>query len=370
MKVNEPTKLSAKLNSPIAEAPIFLATNRSAIQPIIALIFSAAKRRAILREVAITTAGYMGFKARPLEGIVSSKLIVAGLLALDDLKTPKRSEKAIVGGAGVYSSISSSFFANTALIAAIGNDFPNDIVNKLKNKRINLDCVKTLDYPTFHWSGEYVDDMSQAITHETDFQINDHYNWEINEKYKKTDFALLCNNDPIIQNKVLGQLDSKVVALDTMNLWIDIQKEELDKAVSKIQLLFLNDAEAQMYSKEEKLDDAAQILLKKGPTYVIIKRGEKGATLYGNGTRKEIPCYKINNFVDPTGAGDTFAGAAMGYLAENGKYDYNNLVKAMYYGSAAASITVEGFGTESIMHTTFEDVEKRYTRLVGGPGRI
>ena len=133
----------------------------------------------------------MGFKARPLKGTVSSKLIVAGVLALDDLKTPKRSEKAIVGGAGVYSSISSSFFTNTALIAAIGNDFPNGIVNKLRNKKINLDCVKTLDYPTFHWSGEYVGDMSQAITHETDYQINDHYNWEVNENYNETDFVLV-----------------------------------------------------------------------------------------------------------------------------------------------------------------------------------
>ena len=113
----------------------------------------------------------MGFKARPLEGIVSPKLIVAGVLALDDLKTPARSEKGIVGGAGVYSSVASSFFAETALIAAVGNDFPSYITDKLKNKKINLDCVKNLDFPTFHWSGEYVGDMSQAITHETIFKL-------------------------------------------------------------------------------------------------------------------------------------------------------------------------------------------------------
>ena len=299
-----------------------------------------------------------------------SKLIVAGVLALDDLKTPKRSEKGIVGGAGVYSSVASSFFTNTTLIAAIGNDFPNDITTTLKEKKINLDCVKKLNYPTFHWSGEYVGDMSQAITHETDFQINDHYNWEVKESYKETNFTLLCNNDPTIQNKVLNQLNSKIIALDTMNLWIDIQRNELDNAVSKIQLLFLNDAEAQMYSQENNLDSAAQILLKKGPEYVIIKRGEKGATLYSNNTKKEIPSYGITNFVDPTGAGDTFAGAAMGYLAEKDEYNYDNLVKGMYYGSAAASITVEGFGTESIMDATASDVEKRFEELVGGPGRI
>ena len=312
----------------------------------------------------------MGFKARPLRVIVGSKLIVAGVLALDDLKTPKRSEKGIVGGAGVYSSVASSLFTNTALIAAIGNDFPNNLTASLEEKKINLDCVKKLDYPTFHWSGEYVGDMSQAITHETDFQINDYYNWEVKDSYKTTNFTLLCNNDPAIQNKVLKQINSKIIALDTMNLWIDIQKEELDRAVSKIQLLFLNDAEAQMYSQEDNLDSAAQILLMKGPEYVIIKRGEKGATLYGQNTKKEIPSYGISDFVDPTGAGDTFAGAAMGYLAEKGKYDYDHLIKGMYYGSAAASITVEGFGTESIMNATTANVEKRFNELVGGPGRI
>ena len=301
---------------------------------------------------------------------MSSKLLVAGVLALDDLKTPKRCEKKIVGGAGVYSSISSSFFTKTTLIAAIGNDFPSQIVEKLERKEINLDCVKTLNYPTFHWSGEYVGDMSQAITHETNFQINDHYDWEINEDCRKIDFTLLCNNDPNIQDKVLKQTKSKVIALDTMNLWIEIQKDKLDEVVANIQILFLNDAEAQMYSQENNLDIAAQILLRKGPEYVIIKRGNKGATLYDQKIKKDIPCYKIENFVDPTGAGDTFAGAAMGYLAETGKYDYKTLVRAMYYGSAAASITVEGFGTEAIMNATAEDVTKRFTKLIGGPGRI
>ena len=301
---------------------------------------------------------------------MESKLIVAGVLALDDLKTPKRSEKRIIGGAGVYSSVASSFFTNTVLVAAIGKDFPNNISKTLEEKKINLDCVKQLDYPTFHWSGEYVGDMSQAITHETDFQINDHYDWEVNEKYKKSNFALICNNDPSIQNKVIEQLDSEIIALDTMNLWINIQKEKLDNAVAKIKLLFLNDAEAQMYSQEENLDSAAEVLLKKGPEYVIIKRGGKGATLYNKNTKKEIPSYKISEFIDPTGAGDTFAGAAMGYLTKKETYNYEDIVKAMYYGSAAASITVEGFGTEAIINAKFTDVEKRFEEIFGGPGRI
>ena len=301
---------------------------------------------------------------------MESKLIVAGVLALDDLKTPKRSEKGIVGGAGVYSSIASNFFTNTVLVAAIGNDFPKNIYNILSEKDIDMSCVKKMNYPTFHWSGEYVGDMSQAITHETDFQINEHYNWEVKKDYKKNKFALLCNNDPSIQNKVIEQLDSTVIALDTMNLWIDIQREELDRAVAKINLLFLNDAEAQMYSKKENLDTAASVLLKKGPEYVIIKRGDKGATLYSQEIKKEIPSYEINDFVDPTGAGDTFAGAAMGYLAKKETYNFKEIIKAMYYGSAAASITVEGFGTEAIINAKFADVKKRFKEIYGGPGRI
>ena len=301
---------------------------------------------------------------------MESKLIVAGVLALDDLKTPKRFEEGIVGGAGVYSSIASNFFTKTVLVAAIGNDFPKNIYKILSEKNIDLSCVKKMNYPTFHWSGEYVGDMSQAITHETDFQINEHYNWEIKESYKKCKFALLCNNDPSIQNKVVKQLDSTIIALDTMNLWINVQKEELDKTVKKINLLFLNDLEAQMYSKEENLDEAASILLKKGPEYVIIKKGEKGATLYSQDIKKEVPSYEINDFVDPTGAGDTFAGAAMGYLTKKETYNFDEVVKAMYYGSAAASITVEGFGTEAIINATFTDVEKRFNKMYGGPGRI
>ena len=155
-----------------------------------------------------------------------------------------------------------------------------------------------------------------------------------------------------------------------MNLWIDIQKQQLDEVVANIQLLFLNDAEAQMYSQEKELDEAAQILLNKGPDYVIIKRGEKGATLYDEKSKKEIPSYKISNFVDPTGAGDTFAGAAMGYIAKKGECSYETLIRAMHYGSAAASITVEGFGTESIMKANIESINERFKKLIGGPGRI
>tara|TARA_B110000438_G_scaffold202834_1_gene194500 strand:+ start:12747 stop:13637 length:891 start_codon:yes stop_codon:yes gene_type:complete len=296
--------------------------------------------------------------------------LVAGVLALDDLKTPYKSEKSIVGGAGIYSSISSSIFTETALVAAIGNDFPKSIIEKIGRHNINMQSVKTLEYPTFHWSGEYTGDMSQAITHETDFQINEHYDWEISSEQKESKLVLLCNNDPNIQSKVLKQVNSDLIAMDTMNLWIDIARGKLEEVVKQVDLLFINDAEALLYSGENNLENAGEKLLNEGPKYVIIKRGENGSSLYSSKITKHLPAFRVNNFVDPTGAGDSFAGAAMGYLSRVKEINEDNLIVAMNYGSAVASITVEGFGTESIMNVKKEEVERRFSILSGGPGRI
>ena len=301
---------------------------------------------------------------------MTSKLLVAGVLALDDLKTPYKSEKGIVGGAGIYSSISSSIFTETALVAAIGNDFPKSIIEKIGRHNINMQSVKTLDYPTFHWSGEYTGDMSQAITHETDFQINEHYDWEISSEQKESKLVLLCNNDPNIQSKVLKQVNSDLIAMDTMNLWIDIAREKLEEVVKQVDLLFINDAEALLYSGENNLEKAGEKLLNEGPKYVIIKRGENGSSLYSSKITKHLPAFRVNKFVDPTGAGDSFAGAAMGYLSRVNEINEDSLIVAMNYGSAVASITVEGFGTESIMNVKKEEVERRFSILSGGPGRI
>lgn len=301
---------------------------------------------------------------------MTAKLLVAGVLALDDLKTPHKSGKRIVGGAGIYSSISSSLFTKTALVAAIGNDFPKSIMEKIRKHSINTQSVKTLNYPTFHWSGEYTGDMSQAITHKTDFQINDHYDWEILSEQKDSKLLLLCNNDPNIQSKILKQVNSDLIAMDTMNLWIDIAKDKLEEVVKQVDILFINDAEAQLYTNKDNLDEAGKKLLSKGPKYVIIKRGEHGSSLYSTKMSKHLPAFKVSNFVDPTGAGDSFAGAAMGYLSELNELNEDNLIIAMKYGSAVASITVEGFGTESIMDVEKEEVERRFSILSGGPGRI
>ena len=297
------------------------------------------------------------------------RILVAGVLALDNLKTPKRSEERIVGGAGVYSSISSSIFADTALVAAIGNDFPKTILEEIKRHGIDIQSVSELDYPTFHWSGEYKGDMSQAITHKTDFRINEHYDWNIEKQHREPHVLLLCNNDPNIQLRILEQTEAETIAMDTMNLWIDIATDKLDLVVSQVKILFINDAEAQQYAKCNNLDEAATTLLAKGPEFVIIKRGEHGASLYSKKMTKHLPAFRVDDFVDPTGAGDSFAGAVMGYLSDK-NIDEENLLIAMNYGAAVASVTVEGFGTESIMNITKDEIDTRFRRLVGGPGRI
>ena len=298
------------------------------------------------------------------------ELIVAGVLALDNLKTPHGEGTKIVGGAGVYSSVAASIFTETALVAAIGNDFPVEFMDEIKSRNINVQSVKELDYPTFHWSGEYVGDMSQAITHATDFQINAHYDWEIANELRKSKTLLLCNNDPKIQSKILDQMDSEITAMDTMNLWIDIEREKLNEVVSRIDILFINDAEAQLYSGLKNLDNAANDLLQKGPKYVIIKKGKHGASLYTKEKCEHRAAFLVKDFVDPTGAGDSFAGAVMGYLTNIDNINVENIVMAMDYGAAVASVTVEGLGTSSIMNITKPEVEKRFLKVSGGPGRI
>ena len=301
---------------------------------------------------------------------MASKLIVAGVLALDDLKTPHGSDKDVVGGAGIYSSVASSLFTETALIAAIGYDFPVDCITQMKSKGIDIRSVKKLDYPTFHWSGEYKGNMAQAITHKTDFQINEHYDWGIEKVHHKVKSLLLCNNDPKIQKIVLEQIDAKIIAMDTMNLWIDTEKETLDKVVAQIDILFINDAEAQLYSNLRNLNEAARKLLDSGPRYVIIKKGKDGASLYTKDSVSHLPAFAVKKFVDPTGAGDSFAGATMGYLTKIKALDKDCLIVAMNYGAAVASVTVEGFGTTSIMNLSKQEVEERFQKLRGGPGRI
>jgi len=217
------------------------------------------------------------------------KLLVGGILALDDLKTPYASGKAIVGGAGIYSSVAASFFTQPGLVGPAGIDFPPHTLAALRERGIALDGVPRLAERSFHWSGEYRGDMEQAITHQTRVEILEAFNWGVPAEWRQPTGLLLCNNDPSIQLRLLEQVQAGWVAADSMNLWIEIQRAALEQVVAQTDLLFLNDAEALAFTGAASLDAAGAALLAAGPRFVVIKRGAKGATLFHANGNARIP---------------------------------------------------------------------------------
>ena len=290
------------------------------------------------------------------------KLLVGGILALDDLKTPHASGKAIVGGAGIYSSVAASFFTQPGLVGPAGIDFPPHTLAALRERGIALDGVPRLAERSFHWSGEYRGDMEQAITHQTRVEILEAFNWGVPAEWRQPTGLLLCNNDPSIQLRLLEQVQAGWVAADSMNLWIEIQRAALEQVVAQTDLLFLNDAEALAFTGAASLDAAGAALLAAGPRFVVIKRGAKGATLFHADGDARIPAHPARQFIDPTGAGDTFAGAACGWLAERA-FDAETLVEALHHGAALASATVEGLGTTALLALTAEEAARRRAAL-------
>ncbi len=290
------------------------------------------------------------------------KLLVGGILALDDLKTPHASGEAIVGGAGIYSSIAASFFTRPGLVGPAGIDFPPHTLAALRERGIALDGVPRLAERSFHWSGEYHGDMAQAITHQTRVEILEAFNWSVPAEWRQPTGLLLCNNDPSIQLRLLEQVQAGWVAADSMNLWIEIQRAALEQVVAQTDLLFLNDAEALAFTGAASLDAAGAALLAAGPRFVVIKRGAKGATLFHANGNARIPAHPARQFIDPTGAGDTFAGATCGWLAERA-FDAETLVEALHHGAALASATVEGLGTTALLALTAEEAARRRAAL-------
>ncbi|MAH17238.1 MAG: sugar kinase [Euryarchaeota archaeon] len=290
------------------------------------------------------------------------KLLVGGILALDDLRTPHASGEAIVGGAGIYASVAASFFTQPGLVGPAGIDFPPHTLATLRERGVALDGVPRLRERSFHWSGEYRGDMAQAITHQTRVEILAAFSWDVPAEWRQPAALLLCNNDPSIQLRLLEQVQADWVATDSMNLWIEIQRDALEQVVAQTDLLFLNDAEALAYSGAASLDAAGVALLDAGPRFVVIKRGAAGATLYHAGGDATIPAHPAAQFIDPTGAGDTFAGAACGWLAER-TLDAETLVEALHHGSALASATVEGLGTTALLALSAEEAARRRAAL-------
>ena len=291
-----------------------------------------------------------------------SKLVIVGTCAFDQIETPFGKTDKILGGAGTFIGLSASQFdIDPAIVSIVGEDFPQEYLDKLTSRNINIEGIEVVKGgKTFFWSGKYHNDMNTRDTLVTELNTLEHFNPIVPEVYKDAEIVMLGNLQPTVQLSVIEQMTSpKLVILDTMNFWMDIALEDLKKTLKKVDVITINDEEARQLSGEYSLVTAAKKIQEMGPQYVVIKKGEHGALLFHNEDMFYAPALPLAEVFDPTGAGDTFAGGFAGFLAKSGNISFENMKNALIYGSCLASFTVEKFGTERIESVTKEEVKKR-----------
>jgi len=290
-------------------------------------------------------------------------LLTIGTLAFDTIETPHGKADMVIGGSCTYISHAASYFTNNINLSAIvGGDFPQEEIKALEDKGVNMEGLQIKsDGKTFFWAGKYHEDMNQRDTLVTDLNVLEDFDPQLPESYKSSKYVMLGNLTPDIQNSVLDQLDGsqKLVAMDTMNFWIDIALDSLKKAIARVDILTINDEEARMLTGEYSLVNAAVAIHKMGPKYLVIKKGEHGCLLFSEGNMFYAPAMPLAQVFDPTGAGDTFAGGFMGYLAKTDDISFDNMKKAIVYGSAMASFCVEEFSIDRLKKLDQEQIDKR-----------
>lgn len=302
-----------------------------------------------------------------------NSILTVGSMGIDSIRTPEGKADSVLGGSVNYFSVAASFFTPVNIIAVVGTDFPKKHLDWLSSKNIDVSGVEIQEGETFRWVGEYEDNMNEAKTLSTQLNVFEHFNPTLSENHKKARYVFLGNIDPKLQVSVLDQVTATdVVACDTMNFWITGQIENLKKTLKRVNILSINDGEAELLSGEKNLLKAAEIIRGMGPSVLIVKRGEYGAVLFSGNDVFLTPAYLSNKVVDPTGAGDSFAGAFMGYLASHGaspaRADWNDcLKKAVISGCVMASFTIEDFSLHRIMDLTrseFDEREKSFLKMV------
>jgi sugar/nucleoside kinase (ribokinase family) len=296
------------------------------------------------------------------------RLITVGSVAFDAIETPFGKTDKIVGGAGTFISLSSSFFVqDQGIISVVGEDFPTETLHEMKQRGIDLEGLQIkLGEKTFFWSGKYHNDMNSRDTLITELNVLENFDPIVPASYQGSDYLMLGNLSPQVQRTVIERLIErpKLIAMDTMNFWMDIAWDELMKTLALVDVLIINDEEARQLTKEYALVRAAKKIKELGPKYVIIKKGEHGALLFYNENVFFAPALPLEEVFDPTGAGDTFAGGFMGYIAQTDDISFENMKRAVIAGSALASFSVEKFGTERLKEITLKDFEKRVQEFV------
>ena len=291
------------------------------------------------------------------------KIVSVGTVAFDAIETPFGKTDKIVGGACTYISLSASYFNSSAnLISVVGEDFPEKTIELFKSRGINTEGLEIKKgEKTFFWSGKYHQDMNTRDTLDTQLNVLENFDPIVPENYQDCDILMLGNLTPSVQYNVIGQIKKrpKLIVLDTMNFWMEIAMDDLKKVIKKIDVLTINDEEARLLSGENSLKKAAKLILKMGPKYLIIKKGEHGALLFDNENTFFAPALPLEEVFDPTGAGDTFAGGFVGYLSKCEAINWNNMKKAVIVGSAMASFTVEKFGIERLIELSEKEINSR-----------
>jgi len=287
-------------------------------------------------------------------------LVIAGTIGLDDIKTPFGEVKGVLGGSGTYAACAASYFTKPGLVSIAGADLPKEARDILNSRQVDLGGVKFTD-KTFHWSGSYEFDMNEAKTLLTELNALLEFDAEVPELYRQAEFLFLANIDPVHQAKVLSQMKSKpFVVIDTMNYWIESKKSDLLAVMKKADLAVINEGEARQLFGTPNLIKAGRLMLEQGLQYAVIKKGEHGALLFSYDGFFSAPGYPLEEVKDPTGAGDSFAGGLIGYLAKTKDTSEANIRKAVVYGSAIASCCAEDFSLNYLKQTKLDDINARF----------
>ncbi|MGB1102824.1 MAG: PfkB family carbohydrate kinase [Crocinitomicaceae bacterium] len=296
-------------------------------------------------------------------------LLTVGSVAFDAIETPFGKTDKIIGGAGTYIALSSSYFTkDQKIVSVVGEDFPQAALDDLKNRNVDIEGIQIKKgEKTFFWSGKYHNDMNSRDTLVTELNVLENFDPIIPDSYQGVDYLMLGNLAPIVQRQVIERMENrpKLIAMDTMNFWMDIAWDDLMQTVKLVDVLIINDEEARQMSKEYSLVRAARKIMDMGPRYLIIKKGEHGALLYDQEMNVFFaPALPLEEVFDPTGAGDTFAGGFVGYLAKTDDISFENMKRAVITGSAMASFCVEKFGTERLENLTQGEIYNRIMEFV------
>ncbi|MBA7482700.1 Ribokinase [subsurface metagenome] len=292
-------------------------------------------------------------------------LVIVGSVAFDTLETPHGRREKIVGGSCTYCSLAASFFTQPKIVAVVGEDFPEETIELFKSRGIDVRGLEIQPGKTFHWQARYGDDPNQRTTIKTELNVFEDFSPQLPPDYTEAEIVFLANIDPDLQDDILSQVKHpKLVAMDTMNLWIKTKPAPLLRVLEKVNLYFANDEEIKMLAKEPNLIKAGKKLLERGPSYIVIKKGEHGALVLGKDSIFGVLAYPCEKVIDPTGAGDSFAGGFLGYLDKIKAFDEEGEIrKASVYGSVLASFAIENFGIDRFKSLPLEDIEKRFIQF-------